>query len=114
MEKEAMKKVKGIPYEIVGENVVIHKEDGDVTLPLVLGKSAYATVFSFLNRKGGSRGRASGGVSKLGNFTFKVEEDTLTIFHKNGEVLGSKELVEDNEKRYPRTVATNMILSHFE
>lgn len=103
--------VKGVPYEIVGETVVVHKEDGDVALPLVLGKSAYSIVFSFLNKKG-ERKRNTNGSHKLGNFGYAVEGNELTITRKDGSVLAKAEL-KDGE-RYPRTVAVNLILSTLE
>lgn len=112
---EDMRKVKGVPYEIVGETVIVYEEDKEpVTLPLVLGKSVYSVVFSHLNAKGTGRGRRGDGVKALGNFTFTVVEDTLTVFRNNGDILVSKELVTDSEIRYPRTVAINLILSTLE
>ena len=112
---ESMRKVKGVPYEIIGEAVHIYEEGKDVvTLPLVLGKSVYSVVFSHLNAKGTGRGRRADGVKTLGNFRFTVEDDVLTVSRKDGSVLATKELIEDSEVRYPRTQAINLIINTLE
>ena len=115
MNFEDMRKVKGTPYEIVGENVIVYEAEKEpVTLPLVLGKSVYSVVFSHLNAKGTGRGRRSDGIKTIGNFTYTVVDDLLTVNHKDGSVLGTKELVEDTEIRYPRTQAINLIVNTLE
>lgn len=106
-----MKKVKGVPYHIEGDKVTIFEEGKDpVTIDLVLGRSTYQVVHAHLFNKGrdGKKPRT------IGNFTFQVEDDVLTVYHKNGDILGTKELVSDSEVRYPRKHAIDMVLETFE
>lgn len=102
-----VKLCKGVAYELVGDQVVIHKPDGDVKLPLELGRSAYSVVFQHLNRKTG-KARVKG-VNRVGNFFYAVEGSTLTVSREGGEVVVTKELSE-SEVKYPRNAAINALL----
>lgn len=108
---EDMRKVKGVPYEVVGNQVTIYEPGKDpATIDLILGKSTYHIVHSYLFSKnqGGPR------VKRIGNFTWEVEDDMLTVFRKDGEVLGTKELVTDAEVKYPRRQAIELVLNTLE
>lgn len=106
-EKKALKMVKGVPYEVQGDVVLVHKPEGIVTLPLVLGQSAYAVVFSHLHNKGTGARKTSDGKKVVGNFNYSLSEPnekgsvSATIVRKDGSVLTTIEL---NEKQavYPR------------
>lgn len=106
---KALKKVKGIAYEVVGTNVVLHKPEGDMVLPLQLGQSAYSVAYLALIAKGTKRN--SDGTHKLGNFSYTLDDkNLLTVTRKDGSVLGTKVLTETDTK-YPRIAATNLILT---
>ena len=119
MAKEVvLKKVKGVPYEIVGEEVVLHKPEGDVALPLVLGQSAYSVAFGYLTRKGPGQ-REKSGSHVVGNFMWSLgeagedEKVELTITRKDGSILTSTMLT-STQARYPRTQALSLIAGTLE
>ncbi len=103
-----MKMCKGVPYELVGDKVVIHGAEGDVTLPLEIGRSAYSVVFQHLKSKTG-RTRVKG-VNRLGNFTYNVDGNIMTVSREDGSAVGTKELTEP-EMKYPRNAAINILLT---
>lgn len=113
MAEKKQRMIKGIPYEIEDDHVVLHEESGDVKLPLELGKSAYSVCYAHLNRKTG-RKRGGNGVHTLGNFTYTVDEEgvLLTITRKNGETIEHE--MTEKEAKYPRTCATKVILNTLE
>jgi len=102
-----VKLCKGVSYELVKDKVVIHQPEGDVTLPLELGRSAYSVVFQHLNRKTG-KSRVKG-VNRVGNFFYAVEGSVMTISREGGEVVATRELTEA-ETKYPRNAAINSLL----
>ena len=78
IDTSTMKKIKGIPYEIVGDVAIAYPEGKDsVTVPLEMGKSAYSALTSALFSKGGTR--AKGGAKSIGNFEWNVEDNILTV-----------------------------------
>jgi len=115
MAKNETRVVKGIPYEVVEGAVILHKPEGDVKLPLEWGQNAYAVAYGHLTRKGGSKGRKSDGTYSVGNFTYKVDEDTklMTVSRKNGETIGSLTLT-DSQLKYHRNAAIKVILEGVE
>lgn len=106
--------VQGIPYDVEeGKIILHHPEKGDIELPLEWGQNAYAVAYAYLNRKGRAK-RESSGVHRLGNFTYQIDENGLmTVTRKNGEILGTKQL-DENQMKYPRTHAISFILSEVE
>ncbi len=99
---------KGVAYELVGDKVIIHGAEGDVTLPLELGKSAYAVVFQHLKSKTG-RTRVKG-ANRVGNFTYKIEGNVMSVLREDQSVVVSREISEQ-EQKYPRNAAINMLLA---
>ena len=114
MAKEKVKMVKGVPYEIVGDTVVLHKPDGDVTLPLELGKSAYSVAFLHLNKKEGGRVRTSNGTHSVGNFAFTVADEVLTVTRKSDDSVVASITMTEAQAKYPRTAAINLLLTTLE
>lgn len=105
-----MNKVKGVPYDVVDDKAIVYEEGKEpVVLDLVLGRSTYQIVYAHLFQKG--RGKKP---RTIGNFTFEVEDDILTVFRKDGSVLDTKELITDSEVRYPRRYAINLVLETLE
>ncbi|MCK5347026.1 MAG: hypothetical protein KAR20_26635, partial [Candidatus Heimdallarchaeota archaeon] len=118
--KMAQKMIKGIPYDVEEGQVVLHKEDGDVTLPLEWGKNAYSICHAYLNRKGSGR-RGGNGIHVIGNFTYVVAlegegEDAvsvMTVTRKDESVLGTLTLTEAQAK-YPRNAAIKFVMGTIE
>lgn len=120
MAEKKQRLIKGIPYEIVEDKVVLHIPDQEpVELPLELGKSAYSVAYGYLNRKTGSR-RGSNGIKTVGNFTYQMSEveegseelPVMTITRKNGETIEHQMTAQ--ECKYPRTCAIKVILGAIE
>lgn len=106
--------IKDIAYDVEEGKVILHMPEGDVELPLAWGQNAYSVAYAYLNRKTTGTTRGSNGVHQLGNFTYTVDETGLmTVFRKNGERLGIKQLDADQMK-YPRTHAITFILGEVE
>lgn len=113
---EAMRKVRGVPYEIEGNKVYLYvNEEEPVELELEIGVGVYQTVSAHLRGSTGRRKKAK----TLGNFTYDLSEDSngnevLVIRNKAGEVILEKNGLTDKEVRYIRNTAVNLILESLE
>ena len=109
--EEKARMVKGVPYEIKGDKVVIGT-DPVVELPLELGKSAYSIVWGYLNRKAERKTRGTNGKHVVGNFSYEVHEDnSITITRKNGEILADRQMTDLSGGQLQRVLLARALLS---
>jgi hypothetical protein len=102
-------KVKGFEYEVKGNKVILHKDGEAIELALEFGQSAYTVCYLHLTKKT----TTVKGSHKVGNFTYTLEGNTISISNKANVVIITKKLL-DKDLTYIRTTVTNLLINHFE
>ena len=108
--KKKKRKVKGVAYEVVDNDVWIYPEgEKPVALDLPAGRSAYALAYYYMTHVHNKKHKDK---KKVGNFYYKVDkDDVIKVYRESGELIKEEKLVSENEKKYPRDKAVSIIIN---